>query len=311
MKKPVVNTFLIGAPKSGTTTLSAYFEAHPQIFMPAIKEPNYFATDIRTEDFSSTYKNWVAFDAEAFFQKRHPEKVQTAFLNRPEHYDKLFENASEPLVADCSTSYMFSQQAAKNIFEYNPQAKVIAVLRHPAERAFSHYLMALRYGLVRTDFETAWRDDLTFEPKKWGRAELFAELGQYGSQLARYYHVFPEKQILILRFEELKNAPQKVFDQVCDFLETERFDPGELKAENTGRLPRFRGFYPQRMTRVKESAKKLLPKSWFEGLKNMAYAQKPLPSLPPKMRDELTHFYKDEITLLQKRTKQDFSDWIN
>ena len=136
-KKP--NFFIVGAPKAGTTSLYAYLSMHPEVFMPStIKEPDYFSHK--------------AILAQNLY-------YNTTHVTNLEEYLDLFSLANgEKAIGEASVSYLYYQEAARNLYDFNPEARIIIILREPVERAFSHYLMDARLGLIKATF-----DDIVFE----------------------------------------------------------------------------------------------------------------------------------------------------
>ena len=151
VKKP--NFFLVGAAKSGTTTLSKMLEAHPEVYLSPIKEPNYFSKDILPEKFEPVYRKNTFFADKTYFSQKPLKKVHLSFVREEKEYMALFEDAgNEKAIGECSTSYLYSSEAAEEIRKFQPDAKIIVILRNPVTRAFSHYLMGLRFGYSSLDF---------------------------------------------------------------------------------------------------------------------------------------------------------------
>ena len=122
------NFLIIGAPKSGTTSLYQYLKQHPQIYLPDKKEPHFFSFEGRTQGFNGP--------GQADFMKKRITKI--------EDYIKLFENVNDELaIGEASTSYLYIPEAVERIKKYVPEVKIITIIRHPAERAFSDYLQHL------------------------------------------------------------------------------------------------------------------------------------------------------------------------
>ncbi len=218
MKK--VNLFLVGAAKSGTTSVYNFLNNHSQVYTSPIKEPNYFSTDIKVEDFSNTYRRTTFLDTKEYFSKSHLVNLQLSFVRDKSNYNRLFEAVSdEPIIADCSTSYLYSNDAAKNIFEYNDKAKILIVLRNPIYRAYSHYLMALKYGFTNQGLIDSIQKDQQSENKGWGKTELFIELGLYVNQIKRYHKYFGKDNVKVMFFNDLKTQPTFFFKDLCRFLE--------------------------------------------------------------------------------------------
>ena len=124
-----VDFFIAGSPKCGTTALFEYLAAHPSVFMPPCKEPNFFCADIDTGSRSSL------------------SAYRTLFAAAPPH----------TLTGEASALYLYSEVAIPSIMAHNPSAKIIVMLRHPVEAARSLYGALRSHGHENAaDFERAW-----------------------------------------------------------------------------------------------------------------------------------------------------------
>lgn len=200
MKRP--NFFISGAPRCGTTALYTYLSEHPRIFMSGVKELNYFATDF--------------------------PNVQKITFKSIQDYLGIFARAgSQHLgVGEASPFYLFSQVAFKNMFAYDPGARVILTLRHPVEFIESYH--RLNVSLLREDepdLAKAWAlQDLRRKGEQIpGSARqpellLYGELGQFGHYVERLYAIFPREQVKIFLFDDLRTDPQAVYEQTLAFI---------------------------------------------------------------------------------------------
>jgi len=134
-------------------------------------------------------------------------------------YLKLFDQAGDaPIIGEASTSYLWAPQAAQRIQAQVPHAKIIIMLREPVSRAYSHYLNDLREGYEPRPPLQAFQEDYQSPRKGWGVNHLYVDLGFYTDQIARYYAVFPQDQILVIFFEELVTDPPATLARVLTFL---------------------------------------------------------------------------------------------
>jgi hypothetical protein len=196
--------FIVGHHKCGTTALYEMLRAHPQIFMPEIKEPWFFARDLR-----------LRFEA----ANPLPETL--------DEYLSLFAGASaEQRAGEATPSYLMSQSAAGEIAELQPDARIIAVLREPAA-----FLRSLHLQSVRNHAETEpdLRKALALEPRRRkGEAIpphairpqelLYFDHVRYVEQLRRYRSVFAPEQILVLIYEDFRRDNAATVRQVLRFL---------------------------------------------------------------------------------------------
>jgi hypothetical protein len=203
----VPDFFLVGHQKCGTTAMHMMLKQHPDVFMPAVKEPRYFATDLRS-------------------------RFGTAPVNgRPqtlEGYMALYAGAGEgQLAGDASATYLRSSLAARGIAELQPQAKIIAVLREP-----SSYLRSLHMQLLSSNVEDE-RDlrralELEDERREGRRipshshhpeALMYSEHVRYVDQLRRFHDAFSREQVLVLIYEDFRRDNAASFAQILSFLE--------------------------------------------------------------------------------------------
>lgn len=208
MKKP--NLFVVGAPKSGTSSLVSWLSKHRDVYVPAVKEPHYLFSGTDTEWYY--YKQRMVLDDEKF--------------------SYLYRNAkSERYLIDGSVHYLrFSSLIAPKMKAYSPDAKVIVMIREPVSRINSHYFMDVRSGLVSEPLEVLLsRDD------KYSREYL--ESSRYFCNIKNYIDEFGQDQVLVVNFADYTKRSDKVFARVLEFLSLR---PACVVAENKNeyRMPR-------------------------------------------------------------------------
>ena len=200
MPEKVPNFFIVGAPKSGTTSLYEYLRNHPNIFMPSDKEPHYFAKDFT--DYPS--------------------------IKSKNDYLKLFKNCSSSHMAigEASVWYLYSNEALKLIYEFNPSAKIIAMLRNPIELAHAmHFQAVYNFNEDEHDFKKAWhlqsarKKNLNI-PKRCRAQQIlqYKKVASLGYQVERLFTIFPSDQVKIIFFEEFITDPKSIYNDVLDFL---------------------------------------------------------------------------------------------
>lgn len=202
-----IDFLVIGAQKSGTTTLFKYMHHHPQLYLPAQKETNFFAI----EDGPSKGLPWY---------------LQTYFAGADER--KRW--------GEVCPSYMGYSVAPERIHAMCPDAKLVAILRNPVDRAYSHYRMAVRRGMESRTFRQTVEDlrgrhGGPPETKVWDDAPFVLEFSRYGRSLERYLRHFHREQMLILFQEDLASRPEALLATLLSFLEV---DAG-YKPPNLGR----------------------------------------------------------------------------
>jgi hypothetical protein len=202
---PIPDFFIVGHAKSGTTALYSMLRRHPQIFMPAAKEPWFFADELhertppRPEGTPKTLQEYVSWFAGAGAGQR---------------------------VGEASPLYLWSHTAAERIAAVRPDAQIIAILREPAS-----FLRSLHMQFVQTYVETEndFAKALALEPARragrevprytyWPQALLYSEHVRYVEQLRRYEAVFPREQLLVLTYDDFKQDNESTVRHVLRFL---------------------------------------------------------------------------------------------
>jgi len=269
------NFFIAGAPKSGTTSLYHYLGQHPEIYMSPIKEPNYFASEVRLGQFSEHLRPRAERDLaplRAYLNGPMREKRFGSLITEWPDYLRLFRKVQgQKAIGEASVCYLWSESAAANIHRRIPDAKIILVLRNPVEMVFSMYLHTLRSGAIQVSFREAIELGLQ---QRGGRLDVlhpFLDMGFYHQQLSRYLEAFPKKQLRIYWYEEYQAKPAPMLADMFRFL---RVDPA---------------FSPD------------MSKRYLEGMPDVA--------LDPADKAFLIEFYRDDIGKLSDLLKRDLSSW--
>ena len=295
------NFFIAGAPKCGTTALYRYLQPHPNIFMPEIKEPHFFAKDLGT----------------------YP-RVKTA-----EEYRTLFAGAGERhlRVGEASVYYLRSAVAIPAIRAFNPEARIIAMFRNPVDMVYSLHSQLLYVAEENVaDFETAWRlqerrsRGLDLPPRV--RSPLlvqYAEVGRFGSQTQRLLSCFPAEQVKIILYDDFAASPQRTYDEVIAFLgiphDRRREFPtiNENKTARLGWLRRLSRKPPPVLRAAFRSLKRALGDEGISAAKkrlvSLNTSRERRPPLSPQLRAELVAAFRDEVALLSRLLGRDLSHW--
>lgn len=308
----IPNLFIVGAAKAGTTSLYHYLKEHPNVYFSPVKEPHHFSSDIIVDEFCTAYRKNTYLDADGYFANQPLEDVQTLFVRNHKQYLSLFDACEQQqIIGECSTSYLYSNVAAKRLFDFNPKAKIVIILRNPISRAYSHYQMALRYGHTKLSFRKALEKDMHHSDKGWGKSELFLELSQYAAQVQRYFDVFPSAQIKVLLLDDLKNDGQAVMDELYEFLEISSIAVDAETRFNEAVLPKFKGLNSFiARTGIREAIKKVFSDSVTGKLKNVFYQHGNLPKLSADDKRLLVTLLKDDVDELSVLLKRDLSFWL-
>lgn len=186
-----------GAQKSGTTALHYFLKKHPQIALPDRQEMHFFD------------------DEEIFAQP-----IDYELLHR--HFPSV---ARSTMTGEVTPSYLYWKPALERIWNYNPQIKLIVLLRSPADRAFAHWNMQRFKGREPLDFLDALKEEprriakpLTIESRRFA----YVDRGFYSEQLERVFTFFPREQVKIVKFEHFHDRKQETLDDIFDFLGVKR-----------------------------------------------------------------------------------------
>jgi hypothetical protein len=296
--------FIVGAPKAGTTALHAALATHPQLYLSKVKEPKFFLTDGGPQ--VSTRGPGDAHGAKETIWQR-------------EQYEALFSGASPGMLrGESSAFYLQDPTALGRIHRAIPEAKLIAVLRDPVDRAYSNWLHLWADGLEPIgDFVTAFEAEDERIAAGWGFFWHYRRLGLYGEQLQRLLEVFDRKQLCVLRYRELVDQPAATLDRICDFLGVDHHEAGTMPPENMRRyVP------PSAKTRVISPVVRsgarlgahLPPQVWRKASVPLIWALQrgggPRPSLPIDARRRLVAEFSADIALLDEVAGGSYSDWL-
>lgn len=215
------NFFIAGAPKAGTTSLYHYLDQHPQVYMSAIKEPNFFAAEIRAENFDPKLLRGIARDARdlrEYLSGPMRRKRFGGIVADWADYLRLFTNANnESALGEASVCYLWSPTAPERIAARIPDSRILVMLRDPADRAFSQYQQGLGNGAIRWSFRQHIERNLRHRSGLFCVHYPFLELGLYSEQLGRYLERFG-RNVWVGFHEDFKNRPLEVYQNICGFL---------------------------------------------------------------------------------------------
>ncbi|MFC2114784.1 sulfotransferase [Bacteroidota bacterium] len=307
------NFFIIGAAKAGTTSLYRYLNQHPGIYFSPVKEPNFFSTDIKPESFKSDYRKQTPILGNKYFKDKPLKDVHLSFIRNEDYYFQLFENVKkETAIGECSTSYLFSTQAAKEIYSFNPDARIISILRNPIERALSHYLMGVRFGYTSKPFRETIEEDMRAKEKGWGISKLYIELGFYWEQLQRYIDLFNKNNLRFYLTDELTNNPQQLLSDVYHFLEVEDMEIQDNGKFNEARIPKYKKLNKiLYQTGLDKYLKFLLSDSFTQKIKSSYYTKEELPALNESDKLFLAEIYAEDIRKTESIIGKDLSIWLD
>lgn len=291
------NFLVIGAQKAGTTALYYYLKNHPDIFMSSVKEPEYFA--------------WAGLNDIA---DRHgpgdPGQIKTPTL---EAYLHLFRSAKGcRAVGEASTIYLHNELAPEKIKKLLPNAKLIAILRDPAERAYSNFLHLLRDGREPlNDFRVALREEAKRREQGWSSNWRYAEKGFYARPIARYLELFGSNLRVHLH-DDFEADPQAVLSDLYRFLGVnDGFTQDTDLRLNAAGIPRSRRLqeFLQKQERLKWVLDPLISSRLKRRLLGLQSRNLSRPTIPPEVRRDLIGRYREDVEQLERLIQRDLTAW--
>ena len=288
-----VNLFVVGAAKSGTTSLASYLNQHPDIFVPEVKEPKYFSFN------------------ENVFPHNGPgdRDVDSKVIRDRESYEALYSNGSSAqFYCDASVDYLFHEGVSKRIYQYNSSARIIIMLRNPIERAYSAYMHLVRDGRETLPFEDAVKLEEKRIANNWEFFWHYRNCSMYSRQVKRYLDTFPNNQIKILLFENFVRDSQQVLSEISQFLGIDVWKFDTTKVLNPSGVPNstYLHYLFNKRNIIKDISKSVMPQSLKAKVKALV-AEKNLRKEPMTMsiRHELLLYFEDDIDLLSAMINQD------
>jgi hypothetical protein len=294
----IPNFFIVGKPKAGTTALHYLLAQHPDIFMSSYKEPHHF----------------------------HPEHVQ-AGLDRKrgisglpykdrDKYLELFEDVTnEKIIGESSTGYLYSKHAAREIARFNPDAKILMVLREPVDFMHSFHSQLLRSA---NENEPDFRTALELEESRKNGANipytatypenlLYVDQARYANQVKRFFDAFDSSSIKVVIYEDLRADNLRIFREILEFLDVDsEFTPNFRDVNKTRRVrfPKLAGWL------VFLADKRKYPvQTWMPGwlirpiravMSRVFYATGPREELDAELRLELARKLKPDVLELSE-----------
>ena len=297
------NFLIIGTVKAGTSSLYNYLKTHPEIYMSPIKEPRHFM-------FPDIHPHVIGPEGTPLYN-------DLRFVWRIEDYRRLFEGRSgEAAAGEASPQYLYAEQSPGAIRKLIPDAKLIAILRDPADRAFSHFCHTRREGREPlSDFAEA----LKVEDARISLGcsiNHYRNCGYYSNQLKRYLAAFPREQILILLYDDMVANIEGFLANICAFLgvdDTFKFDTTERYNVSHG-IPRSIGFskFLHSSGAAKRLIRAILPadvrSTMFRRLSALNMGPKPV--FERSVRQQLVSAFKSDILELEKLIDRDLSAWL-
>ncbi|MCY0894194.1 MAG: sulfotransferase [Acidibacillus sp.] len=290
---------LVGAAKSGTSSLDRYLAEHPQIYIPPKKEAHYFSTP--------------SFPPQ--FKGKGDEGMNTETIRQREQYERLFAAAHESqIIGESSAFYLYFPDTAERIAAENPHMKIIITLRNPVDRAYSAYMYLRRDEREELPFEAALEAEEKRKMQDYEPMWLYKELSLYHSQIKRYFQVFPKEQVKVILFEDFTSDTRQTMRDVYSFLGVDPTFTADTSIHyNESGLPKSRALFNfiSQPNGLKELVKPLIPSALRERLGNRAKSMLlEKVSMNPDTRTALRDYFHDDVMKLQDLLKRDLGAWL-
>lgn len=296
-----INLFIVGAAKAGTTFLYEWFKAHPQVGVPhheVMKEPGIFA---------SMTKRRITVD---------------------QYMQYIKDSDQKKWLCDASTAYLTDPGAAQQIHNYNPEAKIIIVLRNPIDRAYSLYNWMVQEGY---EWAPTFQKALKLEDKRRRRLKksfwmpeypynyLYKYSGLYWIQLLRYFHIFSPKQIKIVVYDDLRNNVHQELRSISQFLSLDDYEPVIERESNPSldvKSPTRQFIIRKALVKAVEPVTQIVKGSQatYQLRRNLIESGwktiKPKP-ISPSLRKTLSLFFKDDIKKTESFLRIELKNWYS
>jgi len=298
----IADFFIVGAPRCGTTSLSKYLRAHPQVCFSSPKETFFFTEneDPRPEDLDGRYR-------EAFFP----------------HYDSSIHES----IGEGSVHYLFAPYSLQNILRFNPNARFIAMVRNPLEMLPSFHAR-MRYVLEEDvdRFSEAWQ--LQAERAAGKRIPprcthpmvlQYEQIGRLGAHVETLFEIAGRERCHVIVHDDFAMDPRLAYERVLKFLELSPLELPEygrhqpLKGYRSERLQRLLWKPPGPASRVARSSSAGFVKSTIrrarKKLVHWNRASASAEELDPAFREELRETFRSDVELLGNLIERDLSHW--
>lgn len=297
LRMKVPDVIVIGAPRSGTTSLYNYLQQHPAVYMSPLKETRFFAYEGQTVDYRGP--------ADAYAYNR--DTVTDA-----EAYRRLFaKRAPGQLTGEASPVYLYrGERAAERIQHHVPGVKLVAIFRNPVERAYSDFLNMVRLGWEPLhDFAGALAEEQRRIAAHWSPFYHYRAKGCYAHQLQPYLDRFDRGQMRFYLHEDLRRDAAALMQDVFTFLGVDADVAIDTSMRyNRSGLPRNRMAHrvlthpvTERVMRGPLRTVRTTLRDW-----NTAHEKPPLAAA---VRADLQDAYRDDIRALQDLLGRDLSHW--
>jgi hypothetical protein len=235
-------------------------------------------------------------------------------LVREDDYRKLFsEYSGETLIGESSPHYLVSEQARERIHEVRPDAKLIAILRNPADAIYSRYLMRCRDGSITQSFSQVLQGEEQVLAGKGDRSRLHLATAFYGQCLVKYYERFPVDQIKVQLYEDyLQDRPGQLSDLFTFLGVDPSFTPPDQRHYNSSGVPRqgWLSLLMKYRRSMRPLVKRLVPAEVRARVMDRLFDGLDRPTKTLDERQRLVEIYREDIVRLEGLLRRDLRHWL-
>ena len=294
--------FIVGAARSGTSSLEEYLNQHPEIYITPKKETHFFAVDYFPPSFNGP----------------GDDRLNERVIRDEDQYAQLFADIKgKKAIGEASAFYLCFPGAAERIAHAVPDAKILIILREPVARTYSAYMFLLRDNRETLGFVEGLNQEEERKQQGWEPMWWYKELSQYYSQVKHYLEVFGKEQVKVLLYEELFANPGQVLREVFAFLGVREDVSIDTSVRyNLSGVPKSRTLYtplnnfifnPGPLARrVKSLVPVHLRVAWAS--KVIGMVTRPVP-LDPQIEAELKAYFAEDVGKLEELLQRDLLCW--
>ncbi len=296
------NFLIFGVQKAGTTSIYSYLQQHPQVFVSPRKETDFFCRDLSKP---------VPAD-----EPRQTRGGRKRILTI-EDYESLFAQVGDEVaIGEASPNYLFAhERSVSGIQKYVPDAKLIAILRNPVERAYSDYLMHVRQVVGN-------RKPLAKQVKESAESSHTLLKGRYYEGIKHFLEAFDPEQVKIFLYDELRQDSAGLMRQIYEFIGVDpSFEVDTGRRQQTAQVPKNQSIHHLLQTNnpVRSLAgsllRKMMPEEQRQKLRSRLIAANSTgkEGLPLSLEDRqlLEDYYRDDVRCLQDLLSRDLSSWFD
>lgn len=296
------NFLIIGAAKSGTSALYHYIRHHPEIYMSPRKETHFFA-----------FENIEP-------ATNGPGDTVPGAVTKMDEYLSLFAGVKhEKVIGEASPTYIYLPRACERIKIHTPEAKMVAILRNPTDRAYSAFMHLIRDGREPVaDFAQALEKEDDRIRQNWGPIWHYKRGGLYYDQVLRYFQMFGRDQVRIYLYDDFNKSPHAVLADIFTYLGvSDSWIPDISVRPNVSGVPKNKLMHKWmqdlflRPNIAKAVSRRLIPERvrWrvTTQMRTWNVAKRPLPA---HIRPQLNEYFRDDIQKLSQLIERDLSHWL-